>query len=150
TNSAGGSWTTASNWSGSVVPGSNDDVVIPGLGAAGANLTITLNGNSPTIKSLSVAENLVITGSSNLTVTATTGVSIGGSITLGDSSTSGLLTLFNTLTVSGPGTIIFGASTFNQISCSGANATVTLASNLTIHGKSGTLGSTVASSKLIN
>jgi Ca2+-binding RTX toxin-like protein/Tol biopolymer transport system component len=62
TNASGGNWSTASNWSSGRVPGPGDHVVIPDLGAAGANLTITFAGPTANVASVTTAENLELTG----------------------------------------------------------------------------------------
>src|SRR3954471_17194476 len=51
-NAAGGAWGTAANWNLNRVPTTGDDVVIPDLGAAGANLTITYSTGSTTVNSV--------------------------------------------------------------------------------------------------
>src|SRR5262245_16751170 len=77
TNPAGGSWSTAANWSLNRVPAAGDDVVIPDVGAAGANVTITLSGLS-TITSLKTSENVTFATLASLTVS-------GGNITIDNS-----------------------------------------------------------------
>jgi type VI protein secretion system component Hcp len=58
-NSAGGDWDTASNWSGGVVPGPNDDVVINVSPA----VTITHAQNvTDTVKSVTASDPLVLSG----------------------------------------------------------------------------------------
>lgn len=69
-NAGGGSWSVAANWSLGRVPVAGDDVVIPDLGAAGASLTVTFDGPAATVRSLTSAENLTLTGGT-LTVTGT-------------------------------------------------------------------------------
>ena len=86
TNAAGGAWGTTTNWNPTRLPTTGDDVVIPDLGAAGANLTITLSTITSTIQSLTSAENITLAGSTVLTVTGA--ASIAGALTNPDSTFS--------------------------------------------------------------
>ena len=61
TNPLGGSWATPANWNLNRVPAAGDDVVIPDLGSAGADLTISAS-TDVAIQSLTSAENLRIDG----------------------------------------------------------------------------------------
>jgi hypothetical protein len=63
-------WLTPANWSGDVLPGPNDDVVIDIPGDA----VVTLAGNA-SIKSLVSSEGLVVSNSGGLTVATTASVS---------------------------------------------------------------------------
>ncbi|MFO0796476.1 MAG: tandem-95 repeat protein [Gemmataceae bacterium] len=59
TNAAGGNWHVAANWDLGRVPVAGDDVVIPDLGATGADLTITTTANNvPSLGSLTTLENI--------------------------------------------------------------------------------------------
>ncbi len=62
TNTAGGAWGTPANWSLGRPPGPNDNVVIPDLGVAGANLTIAFNVPTVSIANLTSSEKLSIDG----------------------------------------------------------------------------------------
>jgi len=63
TNAAGGSWQTAANWDLGRLPIAGDDVVIPDLGAVGANLSIT-NANPAGINHFTTWENVTVSGAS--------------------------------------------------------------------------------------
>src|SRR5256885_6499516 len=67
-NASGGSWSTKENWSGGVVPGQNDDVVIDLPGA----ITITHSTGIDTIRSLTSQELVTLSGGT-LHVTAVQG-----------------------------------------------------------------------------
>ena len=62
-----GEGNTADNWQDQTtlanrVPAAGDDVVIPDVGAVGINQTITFNGGSATVRSVTSAENLTLSG----------------------------------------------------------------------------------------
>jgi hypothetical protein len=63
-NSANGNWEDASNWSGGVVPGSGDDVIIDVPG----KITVRHGTGNDSIQSLISQQNLTIIGQSSLTV----------------------------------------------------------------------------------
>ena len=56
-------WSDASKWSGNLLPGANDDVVIPDLGTIGvADQTISLSSGSHSVRSITTSERVHITG----------------------------------------------------------------------------------------
>jgi hypothetical protein len=57
TNTAGGSWSIASNWSPNGVPGANDDVTINSMEGVAQNAIITLGGSSVSVNSLTTNKN---------------------------------------------------------------------------------------------
>jgi hypothetical protein len=61
-NAGGGAWATASNWIGGVLPGPGDEVVIPNLGSAGPNLTITVSGITATVNKITSDEFISVIG----------------------------------------------------------------------------------------
>ncbi|MBX9624960.1 MAG: PKD domain-containing protein, partial [Gemmataceae bacterium] len=77
-------WETAGNWDLNRLPTSTDDAVIPDIGAAGPSLTVTLDSGTPTVRSITAAENLTLSGA-NTVLTLSGGtrtVSVGGTFTL--------------------------------------------------------------------
>lgn len=125
----GSNWNVPSNWNGGVVPGTNDDVIIP-------NAAITpYDPNLPadiTIRSL-VIENGGIMNSSDKTITITGGPTQGGNSILGSWINNGT---FN----AGTGTVIFtnanatiaGNNQFHHLTVA-TGATLTPESGSTIH-----------------
>src|SRR5262249_32919900 len=62
-----GSWHTAANWSiagapANRTPTTGDDVVIPDVGAAGANVTITFNSGTTAVNSITCSEHFTLSG----------------------------------------------------------------------------------------
>ena len=156
-NPTSGDWNTAANWFDGTtnrVPATGDDVVIPDIGNNGVDLTVTIDTVSPTINSLSVAENVLITNQKTLTVSGTAGITDNGTVAIGDanlnsSSGKGTLLLSANETISGSGVIVFGLYSGNTLHA-GSSSTITVGPNITIHGASGTIGTGSANSKLIN
>lgn len=89
TNPAGGDWHTPSNWDLGVVPTTGDRVVIPDLGAAGPNLTITYSTGATSVLSVVASENLTLSGGT-LTVTET--ATLGDAVTLAGGQLAGAAT----------------------------------------------------------
>ncbi len=111
-NSAGGNWNTASNWVGGVVPGANDDVVIPDFPGTP---TITLGTGIANVKSLEIREAFVLSGGS---LTATSIQQLAGSFSI----TGG--TLRNSTLTQGT-SIVSGQVSFQNVTI-GAGATLTV------------------------
>src|SRR5262245_2534237 len=61
-NATGGDWAIPGNWDLNRVPTAGDDVIIPNVGGAGADVTITYSGGTTTVQSVSCAENFTISG----------------------------------------------------------------------------------------
>ncbi len=116
-------WLTAANWSGDVLPGPGDDVVIDAAGS----VTITLAGNA-SINSLTCADALTCTSG---TLTLATTASIDGLVTLnGGSLSGGAWTLPAGLTAS--------TSSSNTLTATTINGNIALSSNAsTLHLKNG-------------
>ncbi len=89
-NPAGGDWNTPSNWTGGVVPGMNDNAVIPD---SFGSITVTYSSGTSEIHSLTDAETLQISGGSFQIDVASTANNI--------TQTGGTLTGAGDLTVSG-------------------------------------------------
>jgi hypothetical protein len=81
TSSASSTWTTASNWDLGRVPGPNDQVVIPDVNTAGANVTITFNAPFVQVAGVTVTERLTIAGGT-LSIQGNLSTSGSGTITL--------------------------------------------------------------------
>jgi VCBS repeat-containing protein len=129
-NPAGGSWQTAANWSPAQVPVNGDTVVIPDLNNPGADLTITYNGGTTTLASLTAGENLTVSGG---TLVFTGGVTENGALTL-----SGTALQFNgSQTLGGTGSARLTGG--GQIVMGTSGTALTVGSGFTIHGDSGTI-----------
>ena len=117
-NAAGGNWNAPSNWVGSVVPATGDDVVIPDL--AGTP-TITFNTGTIAVKSLSIRENFSLSGG---TFSATTISQLAGAFNIsgGTLNSSGLAV--------GTANVTVGATFGDLTIANGANLNV--ASNASI------------------
>jgi hypothetical protein len=100
TNSAGGSWDVASNWSNGSVPGPGDDVVID---VSGATPVVTISSTVESVRSITAADPLDVTGG-GLSVTANSTISGGLTMTDGTLTASGsgvALDVSGTTTISG-------------------------------------------------
>lgn len=118
TNTAGGSWTTANNWSPNGQPAANDDVIIPDLAAGTSSIT-----NVPTI----TLKSLTFTGanSNSWLCAASSGntISISSSwvvpstytLTIGNSGQRLCWKLLNTSTSTINGYVAFDAGTTNRL-----------------------------------
>ncbi len=115
TNPAGGAWGLAANWDSHSVPGAGDDVVIDVPG----NITITHDTGTDTVRSLVSQQNLILTGTSSLTVTGSFMESSGRELIArasarfsvnGATTTTGadLTTSGGTISLTGPATITGG------------------------------------------
>jgi len=132
---AAGNWGTATNWSGNVLPGAADDVLIDGGDAQ--NTTVTLNVN-PSINSLTVdtGDALSFNNGTSLTVGAG-GISNSGQISLNATSAFTILNIQGGTTIGGSGEVVFTDSTFNRLAVTGGG-TITNAAGHTLRG-AGTL-----------
>ena len=129
-NPSGGNWNTASNWRDSSnvnrVPGTGDNVVIPDIGAAGADQIITFNTGAVAVSSITSAEQL--------------------SVTAGTLTDNGNLAGSGQLLVAG-GTFSFGGTNWNNTgSVILSNGTLNLGGSFTTAG----LGSYTRSGGVIN
>src|SRR5271154_356196 len=81
TNTAGGNWSVAANWSPNQVPGSSDDAVI----TASGTYNVTLD-TSPTVNSLALGgssgQQTLTTGNNNLTLNNSSFVNANGNLAL--------------------------------------------------------------------
>src|SRR5262249_12505543 len=80
-------WTTAANWSGGVVPGSTDNVIISGA-------TVTVDNNV-------VAHDLTVSSSTTITDLSNYSINVAGSCTLSNSTIGAYLSLNGSCSVSG-------------------------------------------------
>ncbi|HEX4085413.1 MAG TPA: CARDB domain-containing protein, partial [Chthoniobacteraceae bacterium] len=105
TGGATGDWNTAANWSNQLIPGTNNDVVIP------VGSTVTISAGNQAINSLECDGGLVI---SNGSLTLATDSTVGGSLTLEGTTitTNGTLTVSGTATSSNYSSVIAGSGTF--------------------------------------
>jgi phage baseplate assembly protein gpV len=104
----GGTWHSPANWSGGVVPGAGDDVLIDVAG--NSTITFSASSGSRTVKSLTSAETLLVSGgtlslagTSRLNTVSLSGGTIGG---------AGAVTVAGSLTWTG-GAIGGGAGTYS-------------------------------------
>jgi hypothetical protein len=114
-NAAGGDWNTAANWQGGVVPGINDDAVIPDFPGS---ITITHSSGTSEIHSLTDSETLQISGGSFQIDSASTANTIAQS--------GGTLTGAGNLTVSGSYTWTGGAQSGAGETILGSGAVMTI------------------------
>src|SRR5216683_7543274 len=133
-----GVWNDSTHWDTGHVPTMNDDAVM----ATGA--TVTVNDGTYSVQSLTVSSGTLALTSGGIAVS--NGLTVNGTVQVGDSdgSTYGQLIFSNTQTIGGSGSIVLGSRSANEVGIRNEGTTVTLASTLTIHGKSGlfdTLGS---------
>lgn len=157
TTTNGGAWTTATNWMGNVVPGTNDDVIIAGPITISTNVsvksvtinaskTLNISGSStPTFTSLSISGFLVFNSTGSVTVTSLI-INSGGFFTLGQGGTvnlTGDFTNNGSFSDSSNGTISFNGSSTQTINSPsaidfyninvGSNAIVTLSSTAQVN-----------------
>ncbi len=153
-----GTWATAANWDSNAVPGAGDDVVIDVPG----NITITHDTGTDTVQSLVSRQNLILSGTSTLTITGSFMQSSGRSLTVRDTAHltvngaatttgadltagGGAITLNGTATMTGgnltaPGGIITfaGAATVAGINLSAQNGgTISLPGATAYNGSGG-------------
>ena len=139
TNPAGGVWGTAGNWDLNRVPAAGDDVVIPDIGAAGVNQTITVNNlTANTVQSIACAENLTLAGGSLTLAGGTQAVSVAGTLLLNPSSTLAGATLATgttlTSTNTGPYPILDGATINSGAKVRLDGASLEVRNGLTVNG----------------
>jgi lipopolysaccharide export system protein LptA len=120
-------WLTPANWSGDVLPGPGDDVIIDAAGS----VTITLAG-SASINSLSCADALSVT--SNGTLTLASSASVGGLLTLANGKLAGgSWTPLAGLTVANQNSALLGVVLNGDLTCP-ASTTLTVQNGLTLNG----------------
>lgn len=129
----GVSWQDAVNWSGDVLPGSADDVVIAGAGS------VTYSSGTSTVHSVSTDRTLQITGGSLTTGTlqVNTALSVDSSATLTVSTST-----TNQGTISSAGTLNLGATLNNTGSIQVTAGTTTIGSGTTAWTNAGTIAMT--------
>jgi hypothetical protein len=121
----------------------------------GGTLAGTLVGtysSYATLKGVTIAGTLDLATNNGAAVYVRNGLTVNGAINIGNAGggTYGGLNFSNTQTVSGTGTITFGgnASNNNAMYIGESDATVTLASGLTFHGKTGYFGGSDAATEI--
>ena len=117
-NPSGGNWNVSSNWVEGVVPGANDDVVIPDLPGTP---TITFNTGTVSVKSLSNRETFVIAGG---TFSATSISQLAGSFSLASGTLQNSTLATGTINVTGASTL--GTNTI------GTGASLVVAANTSL------------------
>ena len=108
-NAAGGNWNTGSNWVGGVVPGVNDDAVIPN---SFGSITVTYSSSTSEIHSLTNDETLQISGGSfqiDAALTANNITQSGGTFTGGGDLTVSGVYAWSGGTQSGTGSTILAS-----------------------------------------
>ncbi len=123
-NSSGGSWNTASNWSGGVTPGSGDDVVINQPG----NISITISA-STAAHSLQLTGDTLVVSAGTLSLGADSAVNSGATLseTGGNVSVTGSLINTGTISIAPPSQLTI-SGTFTQ------NGTLSMAPGALISG----------------
>jgi YD repeat-containing protein len=134
-----GNWNVAGNWLDATtmtshVPTASDDAVIDVGG-----ITVTHASGNDAVRSLALTDTTSTLALVSGSLATTTGVTVNGTLSLGDAAgtTFGNLLFNSTQTVGGTGDILFGGNTSNGLFVNAANATLTV--GLTVHGKSGQL-----------
>ncbi len=141
TNPVGGDWNTAANWDLNRLPTTGDDVVVPDLGGAGADLTVTIASGATTVQSVTSAENLTVTGASLQLAGGTQTVSVAGTALLSNATLKDATLAAGTALVvdnAGPGGILDGVTIAAGATASAgtgaANGTIRLTNGLTVDG----------------
>jgi fibronectin-binding autotransporter adhesin len=123
--------------------------------AGGAKLIFTSSGG--TLDGVTFSGDLDLATNNNAQASVRNGLTLNSAtINLGDTngSTSGQLFFSNTQTLGGTGTVVLGASSTNSLVLAGtpfSSVTLTLGTNIQVHGKSGSIGPTGGGSQtLIN
>lgn len=128
-----GNWNKSSNWSPSGVPLAGDSVVLAGH----STYTLTLNVATPNLNSLTINDlgATLAVGTSTLTVTGTSSVSLGHITIAGGKISAGGLTLASGTSLSGSGTVAAPLSGAGTITASGGtlDLTGTVSSALSIN-----------------
>lgn len=99
-----GDWSVAANWSGGVVPGTNDDVIID---RPNATVTVTISSGTRTVKSVNTTDDLVVNNGATLVVTAGASV-LGGGFNLNGGALLKSQGLTTTFTVNGASNLTDG------------------------------------------
>jgi len=151
TPSAGGNWSTSTNWSGGTVPSSgnhtavlddtgSDRTIVYDSGSSGALGNLTFNQSSAFANILSIQRNLGVT--SNINLGATTGTE---RISVSSNATAGaVLTCTGGITLDSGGQLVLtatgnGGSGFNLGNAGSANTTLTIqGGTLTVSASTGT------------
>jgi hypothetical protein len=107
-------------------------------------------GSWATLKGVTIAGTLDLATNNGAAVYVRNGLTVNGAVNIGNAGggSDGGLNFSNTQTVNGTGSIVFGGNTTNNMYIGEANATVTLGSGLTFHGKSGQFTQTDAASDI--
>ena len=117
TNSAGGAWNTASNWSPATVPGANDDVIINNLSSSTKTITnvpnITLN--SITCSGSGFARLAAVSSGDIITVRNSLYIPPTYTLVVGDQGNRLVMTISVTCTGTLDGVLYYDAGTTNRI-----------------------------------
>ena len=196
TNATGGDWSNTNNWSTGALPGAGDDVIIPPgspitvthstgtdtIHSLQNNQAFTLSGGSLAIATTLLASNTVtLAGGTLTTATVVTtngaslvvssgkfdGVTVNGTLDVGNSVNGAALTVTNGLalngtalvgnptnswtgvisfagsqTLGGSGTVVFGNAFYgyNALLVANGGTTLTIGSGITIEGQNGSIG----------
>ena len=158
TNTAGGAWSTAANWSLGRVPGTTDSVVIAAAGAYSVTLDNTFSGKSVTVGAAGAAPTLLVSGQA-LTLTGTLAIQSGATLTASSATIGGTAhvnvagtvnatatTVSSAVDIKSGGTVASaGLATFSgaftletggtlQVIAAGATAVTSINSGVTNHG----------------
>ncbi len=109
--------------------------------SAGTTITQTGDGTLDGVTIASGSTIQVANGNSS-TLSVKNGLTVNGTVLIGDTVGNayfGSLSLANTQTIAGSGSIIFGNDVSNRISAPGSGTTVTLGPDLTVRGKNGSI-----------
>jgi hypothetical protein len=122
------------------------------LGTATIDTTTTLRASGGTLSGVTLNGTLDLATLVGSVVVVENGLTLGGTVNLGeaDGTTDGRLILRGTQTLGGTGTIIFGGNQGNQVISQGTNAVFTIGSGITLRGKSGLVGGQSSSETVIN
>jgi|GEM_PF-3055088 len=130
---------------------------INGGAISDAGTSLTLTGSGGALEGITLTTGSTIDGTqvANANAQITGGIVDNGTITLGlaaNNSTYGRLTFLGTQSISGSGSVVFGASTANYLAItdSGNAATLTFSNGLTVQGGNGQIMSNSADASIVN
>jgi RHS repeat-associated protein len=114
--------------------------------SSGTTITADNTGGN-TLQGVIINGTLDMTGNSSARVLVLDGLTLNGTILLGsaDGNNLGSLNFPGSEALSGNGSILFGGSDFDSLGISNSNTTLTIGPGLTLHGKSGSIGTSIGS-----